>query len=425
MREVTRSSAPQHFGEFRCLGADCEDTCCDGWAVTIDKATYEKYERCPDATWRERFQRLVTINAANASKHDYARIQLASTTCPFVAEGLCSIHRDLGEEYLAVTCASFPRVWNAVDDVLEKSLDLACPEAARRTLLDPQPMTFREGPLTGSDFSTARIAAIDTASQGPPGKPHRHFRAVRTFVVGLLQNRALPVWKRLLILGFFCDKLQEMGSEVSEAQLGELLQGYGAALGGGLFEDSLAQLQAHPGLRVELLLELIVSRITSDFTNRRFLACYKEFMEGVGWGSNSTMADICARFHDAHSRYCAPFLSRHEHILEQFLVNYVYRNLFPFGPQESTYKLRDQMTERSIHNEFMLLAVYYSMIDLLLGGIGGFHKDGFGEQQVIDVIYTFTRTFEHSLTFPQRVIQALDEKGLHGPAAVAVLVKAW
>lgn len=423
MREVTRSSAPKHFGEFRCLGAECEDTCCDGWAVTIDRATYEKFEHCPDEAWRDRFQQLVTINTTDVSDHDYARIQLTSTTCPFLVEGLCSIHKNLGEEYLSVTCASFPRVWNAVDEVLERSLDLGCPEALRRVLQDPQPMAFSEGPLIAGDFSAARMAAIDTGSQVHPGKPYRHFREVRGFIVGLLQNRALPVWKRLIILGFFCDKLQELGSNLSEAQVGELLQGYQAAVAGGLFEETLGQLQSHTEMRLETLVELIVARITSDFTNQRFLACYKQFMEGIEWGPKSTMAEICERYRDAYGRYCAPFLNRHEHIFEHYLVNYVYRNLFPFGPQKSTYKLRDQMIERSIHNEFMLLAVYYSTIDLLLGGMAGLHKDDFGERHIISAIYTFTRTFEHSQTFPQRVIQALDEKGMHGPAAVAVLVK--
>src|SRR5689334_5783082 len=124
MRDLTRSLEPRHFAEFRCLGADCEDTCCDGWAVTIDKRTYAKYLHCPDVEWRGRFQNFVTINTADPTDQDYARIQLAGTTCPFLSEGLCSIHRDLGEGYLSVTCASFPRVWNAVDETLEKSLDL-------------------------------------------------------------------------------------------------------------------------------------------------------------------------------------------------------------------------------------------------------------------------------------------------------------
>ncbi|HLK51192.1 MAG TPA: flagellin lysine-N-methylase, partial [Bryobacteraceae bacterium] len=413
---------PLHFAQFRCLGADCEDTCCDGWAVTIDQPTYEKYRQCSDPDWRSRFQQLVTINQ-NPTAPDYARIRLAATTCPFLSEGLCSIHKTLGEEYLSVTCASFPRVWNAVDEVLEKSLDPGCPEAARRALLDPAPITFQEGSLGGADFSAARIAAIDSSSDSCSSKPYRHFAAVRAFIVWLLRNRALPLWKRLVILGFFCDKLQELGAAVTEAQVSELLQGYQAALAARLFDETLNQMRGDTGIRVEMLLELIVARITSDFTNRRFLACYKEFMDGLQWGPNSSMTDICARFEDAHSRYCVPFLSAHEHIFENYLVNYLYRNLFPFGPQETTYKLRDQTIDRSIHSEFMLLAAYYSMIDMLLGGMAGLRKETFGAAHVIQVVYTFTRTFEHSLTFPERVLQALDEKGLSNPAGAAVLLK--
>jgi lysine-N-methylase len=422
MREITRSREPQPFAAFRCLGADCEDTCCDGWAVTIDQPTYEKYQRCSDPAWRASLLNLITITP-QPTTHDYARIQLASTTCPFLSEGLCSIHKNLGEEYLSVTCASFPRVWNAVDDVLEKSLDLGCPEAARQALCDPAPMTFLDGRVNSQDFSTARISAIDSAAGPNHGKPYQHFAAVRRFVLWLLQNRAFPVWKRLLLLGFFCDKVEELSSAGAEAQLPELVQSYQDAISGGLFEDLLTQLHARPVLRLETVLELIVARITSDFTNRRFLACYKEFMEGIRWGSDSTMEEIGARYQEAYSQYAAPFWNTHEHMLEQYLVNCACRSLFPFGPQESTYKLRDQNIERSIHNTFMLLAVHFSIIDTLLGGMAGFHQEAFGVPHVIQVVYTFTRTFEHSLTFPEHVIQMLNEKGLNNPQGVAMLVK--
>ena len=45
-------------------------------------------------------------------------------------------------------CSAYPRVMNVVDDVLQRSLDLSCPEAARMVLLDPNPMEFDddEGP---------------------------------------------------------------------------------------------------------------------------------------------------------------------------------------------------------------------------------------------------------------------------------------
>jgi len=422
MRDVTRSLEPLHFAGFRCLGADCEDTCCDGWAVPIDKPTYEKYQLCPDPQWHASFQKLIAINTANATDHDYARIQLSTTTCPFLSEGLCSIHKNLGEEYLSVTCASFPRVGNVVDQVLEKSLDLGCPEAARRALLGREPMAFEESAFHGQYFSPARISAIDTGSGLRPEKPYPHFRAAREFVVWLLQNRAHPLWKRVLILGFFCDKLEEAGAGAAGPPIPELVQEYQEAVSSGLFEHTLNQSPSQPAVRLETVLELIVARITSDFTNRRFLGCYKEFMDGIQWSPDSNMDDICVRYGEAHSRYCAPFLIRHEYMLEHYLVNYVYRCLFPFGPQESTCKIRDSNIERSIHNQFTLLAVYFSIIQTLLGGMAGLHKEAFGASQVIQLIYTFTRTFEHSLTFPQRVIQMLDEKGLNNPEGVAMLI---
>ncbi len=423
MRAVTRSLEPRHFAGFRCSGADCEDTCCDGWAVTIDKPTFEKYQHCPDPQWRASFQRLVAINSANPTDHDYARIQLTSTTCPFLSDGLCSIHKNLGEEYLSVTCAGFPRVWNIVDDVLEKSLDLGCPEAARRVLLDPDSMAFEPGTVKGQDFSAARVSIVDSAARERPGKPFHHFIAVRDFVLWLLRNRTLALWKRLLLLGFFCDKLQETAASPESAQIPDLLDAYHSAISGGLFEDTLQQLGTNPVVRLESVLELIVARITSDFTNRRFLACYKQFMDGIGWGPNSTMEEIASHYQAAHAQYYAPFLSRHEYMLEHYLVNYVCRTLFPFGPQESTYRLRDQNIERSIHSEFALMGVYFAIIETLLCGMAGFHKNAFGPAHVIEVIYTFTRTFEHSLAFPDRVIRALDEKHLNHIEGIAVLVK--
>lgn len=423
MRAFTRSLEPRYFAAFRCIGADCEDTCCDGWAVTIDKPTFEKYQHCPDPQWRASFQNLVAINSANPTDHDYARIQLTSTTCPFLSDGLCSIHKNLGEEYLSVTCASFPRVWNVVDDVLEKSLDLGCPEAARRVLLDPEPAAFEPGTVNGQDFSAARVSIVDSAAGDRPGKPFRHFSAVRAFVVWLLQNRTFPLWKRLLLLGFFCDKLQETAAGSDTAPIPDLLDAYRSAISGGLFEDPLQQLRANPVVRLETVLELIVARITSDFTNRRFLACYKQFMDGIVWGPNSTMEEIASRYQAAHAQHYARFLSRHEYMLEHYLVNYACRTLFPFGPQESTYRLRDQNIERSIHSEFVLMAVYFAIIETLLCGIAGFHKDAFGPAHVVEVIYTFTRTFEHSLAFPDRVIGALDEKRLNHIEGIAVLVK--
>ncbi len=58
-------------------------------------------------------------------------------------------------------------------------------------------------------------------------------------------------------------------------------------------------------------LELIVGRISSDFTAPRLLECYQKFMQTMEWTVESSMHDIGRRYAAAHAEYYAPFLSRH------------------------------------------------------------------------------------------------------------------
>ena len=129
----------------------------------------------------------------------------------FLAEGLCGIQKKLGEDHLSMMCSAYPRVMNVVDDVLQRSLDLSCPEAARIVLLDPNPMQFdeEEGPV--HDTRLAHLSILSTADR-KSGKPYQYFRDIRAFVIWLLQYRAFPLWKRLVILGSLCDQLHDMSS---------------------------------------------------------------------------------------------------------------------------------------------------------------------------------------------------------------------
>jgi lysine-N-methylase len=63
-------------------------------------------------------------------------------SCSFLDGGLCAIHAKLGEEYLAPTCATYPRKINEIDGAQEMSVALSCPAAARLALLNPKGIEF-------------------------------------------------------------------------------------------------------------------------------------------------------------------------------------------------------------------------------------------------------------------------------------------
>jgi len=412
---------PRSYHAFRCIGAECEDTCCIGWIVNIDKLTYDVYQGCDDAELGPRLHQLVTINATSTSDDSHARINLSGSGCPFLSDGLCGIQKKLGPEYLSIMCAQYPRIMNVVDDVLERSLDLSCPEAARLVLLDPNPLEFDEEEVPSNDQRLGHPPLLRTLSEDS-AKPYQYFREIRALVIWLLQYRAYPLWKRLVILGSFCDELHEMAVADRHAQTLEIVEAFRDAVHRNLFDQALNNHAARPAEQLEVVLELIVARISSDFTAPRFLACYQEFMEGIEWTTGSSMDDIGRRYAAACSDHYAPFMSRHDHMLEHDLVNYVHRTLFPLGPQESG-QASVPHSSGSIRDQCLRMMVHYAIIQSVLIGVAGFHKANFATSHVIKLIQSFTKAFEHSLTFPERALQILAEKGVNTCANFAILIR--
>jgi lysine-N-methylase len=413
---------PRSYHAFRCIGAACEDTCCVGWAVNVDKLTYEAYQRCDHPELGPRLRELVTIVTADAHDDNHARIALSGPACPFLSEGLCAIQTKLGADHLSIMCAMYPRVMNVVDDVLQRSLDLSCPEAARLVLLDPEPMVFDEDEGVPHDPRLGQLSILST-SNGNSGKPYQYFREIRALVIALLQYRAYPLWKRLTMLGSLCDQLHASAASGAHSQIPEVLEAYRDAAARDLFGEVLINHSAQLVKQLEMVLEMIVGRIGSDFTAPRFLACYQEFMQGMQWTAESSMDALGARYLAVFAEHYQPFMREHEYMLEHYLVSYVHRTLFPLGPQESSRGLSAPSSARSIRDQCLLMLVHYGIIQTMLIGVAGLHQGGFGSEQVVKVIQSFAKTFEHSLVFPEQALKTLADHKIETSAGLAILLR--
>lgn len=414
---------PSHFNSFRCIGSACEDTCCIGWTVHIDKATYDKYQACPDPHLAPSLHTLININDKSSGDDDYAKIDLTGVACPFLSEGICAIQQRLGEEYLSDMCATYPRVMNKVDDVLQRSLDLSCPEAARVVLLNPEPIEFEDEAYTDGSIRLGNIPQLNISSLKTSPEPYRFFRDIRGIVVSLLQDRSYPIWKRLFLVGRVCEDLDEAGRQGWARDSLDVIRKNLHSLRNGALADLLAKCPSDPKVQMETAVELILARISSAPVPRRFLDCYREFMDGIEWTSTSTMHEMVSGYAEAFAQYYAPFIARYEYMLEHYLVNYVHRTLFPFGVLESKYTLCDDRAPSSIAARYMLMAAYYAILQTLLIGSAGFHKWAFGAGQTLKAIQSCAKTFEHSVTYPGRVIEMLAEKSMTGPAGLCVLFR--
>jgi lysine-N-methylase len=119
--------------------------------------------------------------------------------------------------------------------------------------------------------------------------------------------------------------------------------------------------------------------------------------------------------------YYAPFMSQHEYVMERYLVNYIYKTLFPFGPQESSQKLSIQ--GMSIRTHHMLLIVYYAIMKTVLVGMVRLHKSNFNEGHVIKLVQSCSKAFAQSTSYPARAMEILAGKGMKTAASLGVLVQ--
>lgn len=400
---------PTYAGAFRCIGPACEDHCCHGWDIPVDKATYERYTLFPADKLGWAVSGFVSVTSAQVPDSLYAHIHMAASgECPFFeADRLCGIQKAYGAELLSSTCSSYPRVLNRMDGVLEGSLSLSCPEAARNVLLDSG-FLDRVADLEAGPFRTDNFLWLGNAGTSPARKPFGAFHAVRQAMIALVRDRSRPVWLRLLRVGALCERLER--TEDAEAAIAQVLRGD--------LDGELVGFEGNRALRLEIAMRLSDKRVRAEGAGKRFRETYWGFVEGIASGADAVVADDLERLSWAERRYYRPFLEAHPHLWENFLVNYFFQRLFPFGRAGGVV-----LRERGIFEEFVLLATQFGWLETLLIGVAGRSREDFGGAQLVETVQSFHREVEHDTGVLEGIGAEMERRGMVSLTGMAVMLK--
>lgn len=403
---------PQYMNDFKCIGSKCEDTCCVGWGVNIDKKTYQNYRSCNNQNLKNSLKESVKRNRSDSSQHSYAKIKLnKDKSCPFLDDKkLCSIQCSLGEEYLSLTCTTYPRVSNKINNALEKSATMSCPEAARFALLNPEKMEFEE---TYEDVSTRNIInkTIDANKFDVLNKPVKYFWELRIFTISLLQNRNFKIWERLIILGMFYEKIEEYIKENKSREIPNHIAKYTSMIDGGVFDGILDNIPMQTTLQMKLLKELLDERVYKGISSQRYLDCFGECLHGIGYIEGARVEEIGEMYKDVYEKHYNPYMSEKEYIFENYLVNYVFENTFPFNGKGTIFE------------NYVMMIIHYSLIKLNLIGMAGYHKDDFCNEHIMKLIQSFAKTVEHNKVFLNHINNLLKKNNATSMAYMAILIK--
>jgi lysine-N-methylase len=210
----------RYLESFQCIGAECEDDCCSGWAVPVDEKHFHAIEQALAGT--DELARSLRVDPDPKTRRHALMILDDERHCAMLGQDkLCKLQARFGETVLPDACAIFPRAAAAVGNHFELSASLSCPEIARRCLLVDGATEMVELPKE----SVVR-GILFRVLRGDEGVYQASFEAVRGLVMGLLSQRRVPIATRLCAVAWFAEQtrpwLHEKAESADREALGRL-----------------------------------------------------------------------------------------------------------------------------------------------------------------------------------------------------------
>lgn len=386
---------PQYAARFKCTGPDCEDTCCAGWAVTVDHETFEKYTSLQKRALRERVKTGVTPAPKKGRQLSvWGQINLDPKTkaCVLLDDKMCAVQKELGEEGLSDTCYTYPRQDTEFDGLRIRTLTLSCPEAARLALLSPDAFTLVEGELKSRDLNRGVVQPRD-------GFTVQQMQEVAFFCVQLMNTSDLELWERLAVLGLFTEDLTKLIEGGKQDALGALIEGFVGTIQAGGLKSALGAMKPDHAFQAEVfahIFDLSDHRLASPERQERLLAVY----EGLGIDTKTGQCDrrvLIERYRQGIERLPevlrdAPFL------LDHAVRNEVLTKSFPFGAN-------------SPRRHYLQLISRYGILRLMLAAQCA-HNPATTANDLVATVQTFSRSFQHNAKLAKAVLESLESRGL-------------
>lgn len=363
---------PKYMLTFKCIGSACTDTCCAGWDINIDEDTYKKYTNCTGE-----LKELVQGKfRENKNSDDYLNkgfmILKEHNKCPFLNDNLlCDIHGGVGEENLCITCKRFPRVYNIIDNIYEKSGLASCPEICTKAFLNKEKMEFIEIEESVDESAIEIRRIIDTEVFDGSDNLLQYFWDIRVNSINIMQNRNFSIEERLSILKSFYNKIEEYHNEKDFEGIEVLLEEYSE---GNIDFDSLKTLDLNESN--EFYLSLLDEELIKNIRSVRLKECVKVYKKEI-----LKVNDIVKYINNEKS--LLSLIEKYSYILENYLVNQIFKDLIPFNRGES------------LNLSINILINSYRIIKAYTIGIALSNKE-INEDLIIRVIQSLSKDIEHN-----------------------------
>jgi lysine-N-methylase len=421
--------ALRYMEGFSCIGPDCEDNCCHHWNVVVDQSTHQKLKKAMgrDPQAAARFERsFKLLPPAERNRDAFAEIpDAAGGDCPMLDEArLCSIHAQHGEALLPAVCSIYPRRVHVIAGRAELSGSISCPEIARRALLVPGGAELLEvQPSLFGDPRRTRI--IDPASASPY---EVQLDELRGTLHQLLSLGEYPIASRLYFVVTLAERVSAYLNSESTSFDEDALKADVRDLETPELRDALhEQFRALPSegpLATSVLAQALSARLVADRAPRMIHLVDRLFNEyATGGGARN---DGSGNWTLSPEPLWVSYLQRWEKLrtthgerIDRWFQNYcqhhVIHELYCDAP--SLFVYAQTLVLKTALIRFLLVGhpLVTEALDKPEAEAGALL-----DRAIVEVVYSLSRSFDHSARFFEMLTRALKETLGHS-ATVALL----
>lgn len=395
---------PFYYNNFKCTGGECIDNCCsNNWNIDIDKKTYKKYKKLR-GSWGEKINRNISRNRRDSNFLKYGKINLKNGKCTLLnEEGLCTLHSDLGEEYLCNTCKMYPRLINKYGKIYERNLYISCPEVARYIINMKENFSFNIEEETLSDLDKAYIF-----NNKKDENLYNLLWESRILAMEVIQFKEIDLWKRIVFLKLIVDKVQNRIDESNYNNYLELLNILRSEITNINVINSLDNIPVALDIKLKFIQSILQAKNNQGSSNEKYSNLIEEYnalFEQVNTDEN--ILDSIEKKEKEFNTY----LKDKENILENLLIYLIY-----------TYFM-EALNTKDVNKAVTKIIINYVMIKTFLLARYNKNNKELKEEDFVEVFYIFSRVVEHNSVFLNELYKNIKEAGYDNINYVTILVR--
>jgi lysine-N-methylase len=416
----------RYMTRFQCVGGACEETCCAGWKVQVDRRHYQILKKGMDRSKaeREEFREAVQRERGEqVSDAAYAHLNLRPDgSCHFLdAKKLCSAQSRFGEKALPQVCAVYPRHLLRNEEQIEVWATFSCPEIARQGLLHEDALDIVDGT---PEISSRLDPHLGQRKAVTPYQ--RYLGEIRRAAFHLLSMRDYPIATRLFMVAYLGKQtasfFNKEAAQLDDALLVRTVEQVCNPARVAAWHRELGSLPAAPAVTANLVNLVLTAKMklggAGSFAKLldASLTSYGATLDPETGAPTLSLADLWSAYASRRDAWTAGLSDRIDLYFENYAKNYWMSDWYTRSPDLLAHA--QQLLVRVAVLRFAL----FSHPDLQAGP-GDDLAAGRAtlDRVAVEVFYKFSRAIEHDPAFLQLIASHLVEQGMQNFTHAAIL----